>query len=65
MLYIENKDQAEEVPYNFTKFLVAKDGKVVFYSPLVDPEFLTFEIEAYLDLINLADRKRINEWLLL
>ena len=38
------------IPYNFTKFLVSKEGKVVYYSPLVDPVFLASEIDVYLNL---------------
>mmetsp|Transcript_28948 Transcript_28948/g.33052 ORF Transcript_28948/g.33052 Transcript_28948/m.33052 type:complete len:111 (+) Transcript_28948:271-603(+) len=38
-LYDENKNKCKSIPWNFTKFLIDRDGQVVaFYSPKEDPE---------------------------
>lgn len=50
-----NEDEAREVPWNFGKFLLDKNGKVVkFYKPGVRPNEMKPEIE-----------RLLNSWVLL
>ena len=45
--YEENKKEPKEIPWNFAKFIVNKEGKVVsFHNPQVDPTDLVKNIEA-------------------
>lgn len=54
-LFVQLKQQApgllgtERIKWNFTKFLIGKDGRLVKrFAPLTKPEELTGEIEALL-----------------
>lgn len=42
-------DGKEDIPWNFTKFLVGKDGSVIKrYDPMVTPEDIAKELDEYL-----------------
>ena len=48
-LYDEKKKEAKEIPWNFAKFIVNRDGKVISYhNPKVDPVDLVKNIEEQL-----------------
>ena len=48
-LYDQGKDTVKEIPWNFSKFLVDRNGKVIgFYPPTVSPNELGGKIEALL-----------------
>ena len=48
-LYDKNKGEVKEIPWNFAKFLVNKEGHVVkYYNPKIEPRDLTKDIEAML-----------------
>ena len=48
-LYDEDKRVASEIPWNFAKFLVDRDGHVVeYFEPIVEPESLIPNIEKLL-----------------
>mmetsp|Transcript_22009 Transcript_22009/g.24449 ORF Transcript_22009/g.24449 Transcript_22009/m.24449 type:complete len:122 (-) Transcript_22009:160-525(-) len=50
-LYDENSDTVKNIPWNFTKFLIDGNGKVVgYYPPKEDPEKLRPKIEELLEL---------------
>ena len=49
VLYDAKTDTAKEIPWNFAKFLIDREGKVVnFYPPDVKPNVLAPEIEKLL-----------------
>lgn len=49
-LWDQNKKRAKEIPWNFAKFLVSSDGKVLnYYNPRVNPIQIVTEIEAQLE----------------
>lgn len=44
-----NDDGSSEIPWNFTKFLVDREGKVIKrYGPKVTPEEIAAELPSYL-----------------
>ena len=44
-----NEDGTAEIPWNFTKFLVDREGKVIKrYGPKVTPEEIAAELPSYL-----------------
>ena len=48
-LYDSAKKEAKEIPWNFAKFIVDRNGKVISYhNPKVDPESLVKNIEELL-----------------
>ena len=48
-LYDEKKKQSKEIPWNFAKFLVNGEGKVVSYhNPRIEPKDLEKQISALL-----------------
>jgi glutathione peroxidase len=47
-LYDAKKGEAKEIPWNFAKFLVDSEGKVVSYH---DPRVLPNELEKYIEAI--------------
>lgn len=48
-LYDSQKKKANEIPWNFTKFLINGDGtKVRFYNPRINPLAMQPDIEKYL-----------------
>mmetsp|Transcript_31128 Transcript_31128/g.47577 ORF Transcript_31128/g.47577 Transcript_31128/m.47577 type:complete len:90 (+) Transcript_31128:307-576(+) len=49
VLYDEKKKRAKEIPWNFSKFLVDKEGKVLkYFNPRIDPVNTIKDIEYYL-----------------
>jgi len=48
-LYDPKKKRAKEIPWNFAKFMIDSDGKVLkYYNPRVNPLNLVNDIEIYL-----------------
>ena len=50
ILFNRNDNVVENIPWNFTKFLISGDGKTIkYYEPRMDPIRLVSEIEKMLD----------------
>ena len=48
-LYDSEKRRAREIPWNFAKFLVDKDGKILkYFNPRIDPVATIKDIEYYI-----------------
>ena len=48
-LYDKEKKRSKEIPWNFAKFLLGSDGKMLkYYNPRIDPVKLIPDIQKYL-----------------
>ena len=52
-LYDSQKKRTKEIPWNFSKFLINREGKLLkYYNPRINPVGMIPDIEMYLNQMN-------------